>query len=198
MVLPPAKNALAAHMATRTLRSSLLLLVLCATASSWAQSPQPLQSISSLDVPRYMGRWYEIARFPNWFQRKCISDTSAQYSLLPDGTVRVRNQCRLENGEIAQANGIARRIAGDSSAKLQVRFAPAWLGFLPFVWGDYWVVDLDDRYELAAVSEPGRKYLWILSRTPAVDESRYAALVGRLASLGFDVSKLDRTAHSKP
>ena len=117
---------------------------------------------------------------------------------MPDGSIKVLNQCRVENGQVDQAIGMARQVGSASSAKLEVRFAPAWLSFLPFVWGDYWVVDLDDKYELAAVSEPSRKYLWILSRSPTVDESRYAALLGRLTSMGFDTGKLEKTIHSKP
>ena len=153
----------------------------------------PLQAIATLDVPRYLGRWYEIAKFPNRFQQNCVADTSADYSLLPDGSLQVLNQCRRSNGEIQQAVGAARQRGGDNSARLQVRFAPAWLSLLPFVWGDYWVIDLDERYELVAISEPKRQYLWILSRTPQVDEARYAALLGRLQAIGLDVGKLEKT-----
>ncbi|HSC64666.1 MAG TPA: lipocalin family protein [Caldimonas sp.] len=180
----------------------LKILWLCAltslSAAASAQSAAPLQAIPRLDVPRYLGRWHEIAKFPNWFQRKCVSDTSAEYSLLPEGGLRVVNQCRLENGQMDQAIGVARQIGGDSSARLEVRFAPAWLSFVPFVWGKYWVVDLDDAYQLAAVSEPTREYLWILSRSPVVDETRYAALLGRLTAMGLDVAKLEKTVQRSP
>ena len=172
--------------------------LLVGSAGVWAQGGVPLQSIASLDVPRYLGRWYEVAKFPNRFQKKCLSDTSATYSLLPGGSLRVLNQCRLANGEMDQAVGEARQIGEATSPRLQVRFAPAWLSVLPFVWGDYWVVDLDEVYELVAVSETKREYLWILSRTPQVDANRYAALIGRLAAMGLDVSKLEKTAHQAP
>jgi len=181
-----------------------LLTVLAVCASTWlnaAASAQPaaaLQSIPGLDAKRYVGLWYEIAKLPNRFQRKCVSDTSADYGLMPDGGLRVVNRCRLENGQMDQAIGVARQVGGETSAKLKVRFAPAWLSIVPFVWGDYWVVDLDDSYELAAVSEPKREYLWILSRSPTVDESRFAALLGRLTAMGLDVSKLEKTIHRKP
>lgn len=178
------------------------LVTLCAlawaNATASAQTGAALKSIPKLDPQRYSGRWHEIAKFPNWFQRKCVSDTSADYSLMPEGGLRVVNQCRLQNGRMDQALGVARQVGGASSARLQVRFAPAWLSLLPFVWGDYWVVDLDDSYELAAVSEPKREYLWILSRSPTVDEARYAALLGRLTAMGLDVSKLERTVQHKP
>jgi apolipoprotein D and lipocalin family protein len=152
-----------------------------------------LSTISALDVPRYMGTWYEIAKFPNWFQRKCTSGTMAEYSLKNDGMVQVINRCRLESGEMIEAIGAARQIGPATSPKLEVRFAPGWLSFLPFVWGDYWVIDLDGHYQLVAVSEPKRKYLWILARTPNIEPIDYKNLLARLMQKGFDVRKLEVT-----
>ena len=179
-------------------------LALCA-ATAWGQAPvapgaapAPLSAIGELSVERYMGRWYEIAKLPNWFQRKCVADTSAQYSLLPQGGVQVLNQCRLQSGEMEQALGLAQQQGGPQSPKLKVRFAPAWLSWLPVVWGDYWVIDLDPAYELVAVSEPRREYLWVLSRTPAVEPARYAALLARLSAMGLPVDKLEPTRHTAP
>ncbi len=91
------------------------------------------------------------------------------------------------------AVGEARQIGPATSPKLQVRFAPAWLSMLPFVWGDYWVVDLDEGYQLVAVSEPKREYLWVLSRTPNVLPGAFDALMGRLRKQGFDLERLERT-----
>lgn len=152
-----------------------------------------LSAIPSLDIPRYMGTWYEIARFPNWFQRKCTGDSKADYSLRKDGMVEVINRCRTEGGAVMEAVGAARQIGPASSAKLEVRFAPAWLSFLPFVWGDYWVIDLDEDYQLVAVSEPRREYLWILARTPQVARGDYERLLARLEQKGFDLGRLERT-----
>lgn len=180
----------------KPLRILALLFFCCASAAATARASAELQSVPFLDVQRYLGRWHEIARFPNRFQQKCVGDTSADYSLRPDGTLSVLNQCRLSNGQMEQALGVARQIGGQQSAKLQVRFAPAWLSFLPVVWGNYWVIDLDEHYELVAVSEPRREYLWILSRTPTVDEARYRALIARLQAMGLDVSKLQRSVRS--
>ena len=106
------------------------------------------------------------------------------------------NQCRRPNGEMDQALGLAQQQGGPSSPKLKVRFAPAWLSFVPWVWGDYWVVDLDPAYELVAVSEPRREYLWVLSRTPTVEPTRYAALLARLSAMGLPVDKLETTRHT--
>lgn len=175
----------------------ILLLVfsfsLLSSGVALAADAPAIEAIASLDVPRYMGRWYEIAKFPNRIQKQCVSDTSAEYQALEDRQVRVINRCRKADGKMDEAIGLARQVDGPTSAKLKVRFAPRWLSFLPFVWGDYWVVDLDPSYQLAAVSEPTREYLWILSRTPQVDPAKYKALVDRLQSMGLDTSKLEPT-----
>ncbi len=169
-----------------------------ATAQANAQANlvvelQPVKTIPSIDVARYLGTWYEIAKFPNWFQRKCLSGTNANYQLKEDGNVKVTNRCKVEGGEMAQAIGTARQIGGATSPKLEVRFAPDWLAILPFVWGDYWVIDLDSQYQLAAVSDPRREYLWILSRTPKVNQKSYDDLLQRLITQQFDLSQLSFT-----
>lgn len=158
-----------------------------------AAGAQPLRTIAALDLPRYMGTWYEIAKFPNRFQKKCAGAATATYSAMPDGTVQVVNRCRSGDGHTIEAVGAARQVGNASSPRLKVRFAPAILSFLPMVWGDYWVIDLDPAYQLAAVSEGTRTYLWILARTPTIDQGRYDALVARLAAQGLDVSKLVQT-----
>jgi len=164
----------------------MALLAVAATAAAEV----PLTTIPTLDTARYVGTWYEIAKYPNRFQRKCLSNTVANYTAQPDGTIRVDNRCTQEGNKVDQAVGQARQVGGAGSPKLEVRFAPAWLSFLPMVWGNYWVIDLDPAYTLVAVSEPKREYLWILSRTARVEPQAYAALVQRLAGKGFDTSKL--------
>lgn len=168
-----------------------------ALGSASAQEPTPtradLQTVAAIDVPRYMGRWYEVAKFPNWFQRVCASQTQANYQLQDDGTVRVLNRCRNANGEWKEALGTARSVGPVGSPKLQVRFAPDWLAWLPLVWGNYWVIDLDADYQLVAVSEPQREYLWVLSRTPQVAPEVYQALLQRLRVQGLDIERLERT-----
>ena len=164
-----------------------------AMAQASAPARADVQTIATLDAPRYMGRWYEIAKFPNWFQRVCATQTQANYELQADGTVRVLNRCRNASGEWKEALGTARVVGGAGSPKLQVRFAPDWLAWLPLVWGHYWVIDLDADYQLVAVSEPTREYLWVLSRTPQVAPEVYQALLQRLRAQGLDIERLDRT-----
>ena len=163
-----------------------------AVAPAMAPAGQ-LVPIASLDVPRYMGTWYEIAKYPNWFQRKCVSDTRAEYLLRTSGSVQVTNRCRNASTAMDEAVGEARQQGVATSPKLQVRFAPSWLSLLPFVWGNYWVIDLDANYQLAAVSEPKREYLWILSRTPTISQDAYDDLLVRLKAQGFDLERLERT-----
>jgi apolipoprotein D and lipocalin family protein len=153
--------------------------------------PAPLQAVPSVNVPRYMGTWHEIAKYPNWFQKKCASSTQATYSLLADGQVQVLNRCKTDKGEWSEALGAARQVGGTSSAKLKVRFAPEWLSFIPMVWGDYWIIDLDPDYQWVVVSEPQREYLWILSRTPQMPAANYQNLLGKLTKLGFDLKRLE-------
>lgn len=174
--------------------SGLLLIGLGSSQVMAQQGDQSVKTIAALDVPRYLGTWYEIAKFPNWFQKKCVSNTKAVYTAKPDGNLRVLNSCKTATGETSEAEGLARQIGAKDSPKLEVRFAPEWLSFLPLVWGDYWVIDLDPQYQVAAVSDPRREYLWVLSRSPQLDPKVYADLLQRLTQQQFDIQKLELTS----
>ncbi|MBD5801952.1 Outer membrane lipoprotein Blc precursor [Azoarcus sp. Aa7] len=195
--MKPAQHPTACRSITaRSILGALLAVTLLGTQAPSAQADAPpaaLLTIAALDVPRYMGTWYEIAKYPNRFQRHCTGFTQAEYGLQDDGRVRVVNRCRTADGRMDEAIGTARQIGAATSPRLEVRFAPAWLSFIPAVWGDYWVIDLDADYRLAAVSEPEREYLWILSRTPTVAPQALEALRTRLAARGFDLSRLEMT-----
>ncbi len=172
----------------------LLLIGLGSSQVMAQQGDQSVKTIAALDVSRYLGTWYEIAKFPNWFQKKCVSNTKAVYTAKPDGNLRVLNSCKTATGETSEAEGLARQIGAKDSPKLEVRFAPEWLSFLPLVWGDYWVIDLDPQYQVAAVSDPRREYLWVLSRSPQLDPKVYADLLQRLTQQQFDIQKLELTS----
>jgi len=172
----------------------LLLIGLGSSQVMAQQGDQSVKTIAALDVPRYLGTWYEIAKFPNWFQKKCVSNTKAVYTAKPDGNLRVLNSCKTATGETSEAEGLARQIGAKDSPKLEVRFAPEWLSFLPLVWGYYWVIDLDPQYQVAAVSDPRREYLWVLSRSPQLDPKVYADLLQRLTQQQFDIQKLELTS----
>lgn len=154
-----------------------------------AQPAQPVTAIESLDLSRYAGQWHEIAHLPVSFQRRCAAHITAHYSLRSDGSIGVRNACRTADGELAAIEGMARQVE-DHPARLQVRFAPSWLGWLPMVWADYWVLELDPDYQWAVVGEPGRRYLWILSREPSMDAALFARLKHRAEAMGYDLSAL--------
>ena len=183
-----------------TLAISLLvlssLLIQANVYSQTVVTPVPVKTIASLDVPRYLGAWYEIAKFPNWFQKKCIGNTKAVYTIKADGNLQVLNSCKTANGDTSLAEGSAKQIGAKDSPRLEVRFAPEWLSFLPLVWGDYWVIDLDAQYQVAAVSDPKRDYLWVLSRTPQMDPKLYDELLTRLQQQQFDVRKLEKTSQN--
>ena len=156
-------------------------------------TPPPVQPVATIDLERYLGRWYEIARFPNRFQEKCTGNVTAQYARRDDGRLDVRNACATNEGTV-ETNGVARRADKRGPAsRLEVRFAPAILSFLPAVWGDYWILDIAPDYSTAVVGSPDRQYLWFLSRTPYVDQATYARMVGVARSQGFDVERLQRT-----
>ena len=170
---------------------SLALAWACVLSMPAQAELAPLKTVAAVDVPRYMGTWHEVAKYPNWFQKKCASSTQATYSLQADGRVQVLNRCKTDKGEWSEALGAARQIGGPTSAQLKVRFAPAWLSFIPMVWGDYWIIDLDPDYQWVMVSEPKREYLWILSRTPQLPAATYQALLVKLDKLGFDLKKIE-------
>lgn len=177
----------------RNLKSCLIACTLTffgLTNASWAQQVQP---VTKVELNRYVGKWFEIARFANRFQDDCVANVTAQYDKRADGEIDVTNRCKEADGKIAEAVGRARIVDTVSNAKLKVRFAPEWLGWLPFLWADYWIVDLADDYSFAAIGGPSRDYLWILSRSPTMSATTYEALVNRLTAQGFDTSKLIKT-----
>lgn len=157
---------------------------------------KPLQVVAPVELQRYMGVWYEQARLPNRFQEKCIGQVSAHYGLRPDGRIDVLNRCVRGHGEVEEALGEGRPVpvAGlPDAGQLEVRFAPAWLSWLPLVWGDYWILRLEPDYSAALVGTPDRKYLWVLSREPRLAEARLQDLLAHAREAGFAVDKVVRT-----
>ena len=158
---------------------------------------KPLGVVPEVDLARYAGQWYEIARFPNRFQKRCAGEVTAQYTLQPSGKISVLNRCRLENEGQIQAEGVARVVGkGQPNSILKVRFAPVFLSFIPQGWGDYQIIALSPDYTHALVGDPTREYLWILSRSPRMDDATYNRLVEEARAQGFDVSRLQKTRQS--
>lgn len=172
------------------------LLILTALAAVLPASRQ-VTTVASVNLDRYVGTWFEVARFENRFQKNCVGDVRALYTRRDDGRIDVVNQCRQKDGSTTTARGVAKVADAATSAKLKVRFAPAFLSFIPAVWGDYWVIGLADDYSWAAVGSPDRKYLWILSRTPVLPDDRLAAAIARVRANGFDENLLKATPQAK-
>jgi apolipoprotein D and lipocalin family protein len=167
------------------------LLLLGASAAQAQELPNT--PVQQLDLKRYLGQWHEIAHLPMFFQRQCVDDITATYSALPDGQTRVHNACRTRDGSMDAADGVARP-AGKAAGALEVRFAPAWLDWLPWVWADYWVIDIDADYRWAVVGSPSHKYLWFLARDPGMQRAQFEALRQRAAQRGYPVEKLVMSA----
>ena len=173
---------------------TVFVAVLSAISLAQAQGKSPLRVVPEVDMVRYAGQWYEIARFPNRFQKRCAGEVTADYTLQPSGKISVLNRCRLENGSQIEAKGVARVVGkGQPNSVLKVRFAPAFLSFLPQVWGDYQIMSLSPDYTHALVGDPSREYLWILSRSPRMDDAVYERFVEEARLQGFEVTRLVKT-----
>lgn len=166
---------------------SALVFAGCATTTTARLRLPMLQTVAQVDLNRYLGIWYEIAAFPQSFQRGCTGST-ATYTLRDDGDIDVINRCRIGSldGKEKKAEGRARVVDRTTNAKLEVSF------FRPF-WGDYWIIDLGPDYEYAVVGHPSRDYLWILSRTSTMDSAVYDGIIARLRAQGYEVERLNRT-----
>jgi len=177
-------------------RALLALILLTGTAACQGPQPEsaPLATVPAVDLDRYVGQWYEIAKIPNRFQRQCISDTSANYARNADGSIAVVNRCRTRDGQFDEARAVARMLDTTSSAKLKVSFFSL-LGWRP-IWGDYWVLALGPDYEYAVVGEPGRQYGWILARTPALPLAAREAINNQLRARGYDPALFENSPHS--
>jgi len=171
----------------RILRLSILVSLALGGFLGCRSSGPPLAVAEEVDLERYLGRWYEIASFPQRFQEGCVA-TTATYSRREDGRVRVVNECRDESfdGELRATEGVAWLADPVENAKLKVQF------FWPFS-GAYWILEVDPEYGYAVVGHPSREYLWILARNPALAPDVYAGILGRVAAKGFDVERLNRT-----
>ena len=174
---------------------ALILTVILATLSLIAQSgiQSPVKTVAAVDLNRYAGQWYEIAKYPNKFQDQCVANTTATYTIKSQGKIEVLNRCMKKDGTVDDAKGEAKVIDKVSKAKLEVRFAPKFLSFLSAVWGDYWIIDLPSDYSYSVIGTPDRKYFWILSREAKMDDSTYQAILRRAEQQGFNPAKVVKT-----
>ena len=151
------------------------------------------ETVSQVDLKRYVGTWYEIARVPNWFQDQCVGNVTADYKQLGDGNIEVINRCLDETGMIDEVRGVARIIDASTNAKLEVSFIS--LFGLNLFWGDDWILDLGDDYEYALVGMPSRKYAWVLSRGTRLSKEVRQHIDQVLTRAGYNPEKLMETRH---
>lgn len=174
-----------------------MLTTVCATATVQGQEEMgPPRTVERVELERYAGLWYEIARIPNGFQEGCVSGVTAEYQLRDDGRIDVINRCTTSEGRVDEAKGLARVEDPVSNARLKVSFFSV-LGWRP-IWGDYWIIGLGDDYEFALVGSPDRKYGWILSREPELHWYVLERIHTMLADQGYRLSDFEMTVQESP
>ncbi|UOO78139.1 lipocalin family protein [Neisseria sp. Dent CA1/247] len=178
------------------MKGLFLLGAVCCAASAQAEGLPPLQTVPQVDVQRYAGQWYEIARLPMPYQNQCASDVTAFYQIKSKDTISVTNRCLKADGTWSVAEGLA-RVQNAENTKLNVTFLPKAIRWLPVGKAPYWVMALDSDYQYAMVGQPDRKYLWLLSRKPNMDEAVYQAYLQQAQAQGYDLSTLIRTKHGQ-
>jgi apolipoprotein D and lipocalin family protein len=170
-------------------------VVAFAAGLSSGRPKKAVETVPYVDLGRFAGQWFEVARLPISSERHCERDVTAYYEVTADG-LRVVNRCQRTNGRLKAAIGRARVADARTNAKLQISFAPSLLDVLPFVWADYWVVDLADDYSAALVGTPDRRHLWLLSRTSSLPGPTLATFITRAEQQGFDTTRLHYTEHT--
>ncbi len=161
----------------------ILIIILISSFSLMAQNSEPV-TVNHVDLKRYAGKWYEIAKIPNRFQKQCISNTTAAYSLNDDGSIKVVNSCLDDEGEMDTAEGIAKVVDKKTNSKLEVSFVSIF--GINLFWGDYWIIGLPDDYSYAVIGTPNRKYGWILGRTPGLAEEKLNEAYDILRKNGYN------------
>ena len=173
---------------------TVLALSIFAGALSAQSTAKPVLSpVNGIDLERYARRWFEIAKYPNRFQKQCVANTTANYTVRKNGRIEVLNECVKKDGTTVKAVGEAKIGDKANNAKLKVRFAPGFISFLPFVWANYWVIDIAPDYSYSVIGEPGRDYFWILSRSPEMETATYQTILRRAEKMGFDPNRVEKT-----
>ncbi|MGE5402053.1 MAG: lipocalin family protein [Ignavibacteriales bacterium] len=174
--------------------SIFILITIAITVPGQDMSKEP-ETVKLVDLKRYAGLWYEIAKIPNRFQKDCVKGTTAEYKLRDDGKITVINSCTEQDGSRKSTEGVAKVVDPATNSKLEVSFFSI-LGIRPF-WGDYWIIGLDDNYEFAVIGDPKRKYGWILSRTPRLPEEKLKTALEILKQRGYNPENFEFTDQKK-
>lgn len=161
----------------------IFLLIIILAVNIFSQQDVP-KTVKYVDLKKYAGLWYEIAKIPNRFQSQCIKSTMAKYVIKDDGEIQVINSCIDEDGKLDKTEGVARIVDNKSNAKLEVSFFSI-LGWRP-IWGDYWIIGLDENYQWAIVGTPNRKYGWVLSRSTQISKDTIDKIFSILTDQGYN------------
>lgn len=167
----------------------LLMFFLASCAHANTQSSQLPATVPSVDLNKYLGLWYEVASIPQWFQKKCVANTTAEYSQAEKNLIKVFNSCETEKGDRDEAEGRAQVVDTKSNSKLKVTFVK----FIDWIFafgGNYWILDLKEDYSLALIGDPSLQYAWVLSRTPSVSRADWIHSEQKFKSLGYDTCKI--------
>ena len=186
------------HRLSATIAAWIVGVAALALVSATASAQDELPTVDKVDMGRYAGLWFEIARLPNKMQAECAGDVTTSFTRRGMRTYDVETRCRRNDGGEETDMGIARVQDLNTGAKMEIRFLPLALAWLPFAWNDYWIVDLAPDYGYSMVGVPARDALWILARRPDMDPRQLERLVAKAQALGFDTTKLIRTRHSAP
>lgn len=183
------------------IRNFCFLLAALLTCSCSVTKPPtgvgPLKPVGEVSLGRYAGKWYEVARYPQWFQRGCVSAT-AEYTPLPGGRIRVVNTCFKEDGKTRSISGSAEPV-DSAGSRLRVRFSDSPVArWVPVpAEGNYWIVYLSSDYRNAVVGTPDRESLWLLSRSPEISKSTYEKMRRAAEEQGFDTTRLEIDKHTR-
>jgi len=176
-------------MKTKIISVMIFILYLAACSSPQEKSLPDLVTVQQVDIKKYIGIWYEIAKIPNSFQDQCAYGTTAEYKIDEDGDIIVTNSCYDKEGKPDVAEGLAKVVDKNTKAKLEVSFFSI-LGIRP-IWGDYWIIGLDENYQWAVVGTPSRKYGWILSRTPSLPDDTIKEIFSLLKAQNYNLADFE-------
>ncbi len=171
------------------------ILILISGLALGQENQVPPTTVPKVDLKKYAGLWYEIAKIPNSFQKQCAYGTTAKYKIDEDDEITVINKCFDKDGEPDIAEGVAQVVDKKTNAKLEVSFV-SFLGIRPF-WGDYWIIGLDENYKWAVVGTSNRKYGWVLSRTPSLPDETIKVIDKILKSNGYNPDDFEKTIQNK-
>jgi apolipoprotein D and lipocalin family protein len=175
------------------MKKELIFILAILMASGMKMFPQSdnsgnnnniVKTVNSVDLKKYAGKWYEIAKIPNRFQKGCVRNTTAEYKLRDDGDINVINRCIETDGSVNEAEGLAKVVDEKTNSKLEVSFVSIF--GIHLFWGDYWIIGLDKNYEYAVIGHPERKYGWILNRSPKMSEEKLKEAFEILKENGYD------------